>query len=73
MLKIPYWVNKKKGEIKGMKKSEIWKKAQLAVLSDSRLSDSDKLEILKELQDKEDTALFIEKREKEEAAANGTV
>lgn len=55
-----------------MKKSEIYKMAQLAVLSDSRLSDSDKLEIIKELQDKEGTALFIEDRETQEAE-NGTV
>lgn len=53
-----------------MKKSEIYKKAQLAVLSDSRLSDSDKLEILRELQDKEGTALFCEKREAEQNDEN---
>ena len=43
-----------------MKKSEIYKKAQLAVLRDERLSDIDKLEIFKELQSKEATELFFE-------------
>ena len=53
-----------------MKRSEIYKVAQLAVLRDERISDNNKLEIFKELQEKEETALFCEKRE---AAENGTV
>ena len=47
-----------------MKKSEIYKKAQLAVLG-STLGGYDKLEILRELMEEEKVALFCENREKE--------
>lgn len=50
-----------------MKKSEIYKKAQLAVLGYDKFTDDEKLDILRELQDKEGTALFVE-REAQEAA-----
>lgn len=49
-----------------MKKSEIYKAAQMAVLKDEKLSNEAVLEVLKELMDKEDTALFVEKREEQE-------
>lgn len=49
-----------------MKKSEIYKFAMLAVMDDKVLSNVMKLEIIKELQDKESTALFIEKKEEQE-------
>lgn len=52
-----------------MKKSEIYKKAQLAVLGYDKFTDDEKLDILRELQDKEGTALFVE-REAQEAAKN---
>ena len=54
-----------------MKKSLIYKLAQNAVLV-SNLSNHEKLEILRELMDREDTALFVEKREEQEKA-NETV
>lgn len=53
-----------------MKKSEIYKKAQLAVLGYENFTDDEKLDILRELQDKEGTALFVEDREAREAANN---
>lgn len=49
-----------------MKKSEIYNLAQHAVLKDVNLTHSDKLEIIRELQDREGTALFVEKREEKE-------
>ena len=49
-----------------MKKSEIYKFAMLAVMDDKVLSNVMKLEIIKELQDKESTALYIEKKEEQE-------
>lgn len=53
-----------------MKKSEMFKVAQLSVIRDSRLSDSDKLEIIRLLADEEYTATIIEKRKEEEAEQN---
>ena len=49
-----------------MKKSEIYKFAQISVLNDTVLSNTMKLDIIRELQDKEGTALFIEKQEEKE-------
>lgn len=49
-----------------MKKSEIYNLAQHAVLKDVNLTHSAKLEIIRELQDREETALFVEKREEAE-------
>lgn len=49
-----------------MKKSLIYKCAQHAVLETNGLSDSNKLEVLRELIAQEDLALFIEKQEEEE-------
>ena len=46
-----------------MKKSEIYRMTQLVVLATGFLNDSDKLEIIRELMEKEDTALFCEKQE----------
>lgn len=48
-----------------MKRSEIYKLAQHAVLRDASLTNTNKLEIIRELQDKESTALFMEKKEEE--------
>ena len=48
-----------------MKKSEIYNLAQHAVLKDVNLTHSAKLEIIRELQDREGTALFVEREEKE--------
>ena len=48
-----------------MKKSEIYKLAQLSVMKDNFVKVEDKLEIIRELQDKEGTALFVENREEE--------
>ena len=48
-----------------MKKSEIYHLAQYAVLSDSAIANYQKLQILRELMDKEDVALYCEKQEKE--------
>ena len=48
-----------------MKRSEIYKLALHAVLRDSSIVNSAKLEIIRELQDKESTALFMEKKEEE--------
>ena len=44
-----------------MKKSEMYRKAQLAVLSATILTENDKLIILRELMDKESLELFCEK------------
>lgn len=48
-----------------MKKSEIYELALHAVLRDVSIVNSKKLEIIRELQDKESTALFMEKKEEE--------
>jgi hypothetical protein len=49
-----------------MKTSEIYALAQMAVLNSTELSGYQKLEILRELMDKEDVALYWEKREEGE-------
>lgn len=49
-----------------MKKSEIYELALHAVLKDVSIVNSKKLEIIRELQDKQGTALFMEKKEEEE-------
>lgn len=46
-----------------MKKSEMYKMAQLAVLRDNRFSDEDKLETVRLLQSDEASALYWEERE----------
>ena len=46
-----------------MKKSEIYKKAQMSVLHDGRLQDSDALEILRVLMSEEDVAKLLEEKE----------
>lgn len=46
-----------------MKKSEIYFKAQLAVLRASDISDRERLDILKELMDREETCQILEERE----------
>jgi hypothetical protein len=51
-----------------MKKSEIYKVAQQAVINSTFIGVDMKLEILRELMDREDTALFVEKREEQEKA-----
>lgn len=51
-----------------MKKSEIYKIAQQAVVHATFLGIDKKLEILRELMDKEDVALFCEKQEAKEKA-----
>lgn len=48
-----------------MRKSNIYRLAQRAVLRDDRLPEEVKLEILRELQSAEATALFTEEREDE--------
>lgn len=53
-----------------MKKSKLYELAQLAVLRDGRLPDDAKLEIIRELQDREYTVLLLEEQE---AADNGEV
>lgn len=49
-----------------MKRSEIYELALHAVLKDVSIVNSKKLEIIRELQDKQGTALFMEKKEEEE-------
>ena len=49
-----------------MKKSEIFKKAQLSVIHDTRLMDYEKLEILRELMNKEDWELLMESKKESE-------
>ena len=49
-----------------MKKSEIYKKAQLLVLNGGRLNEEEKLEMLRELIAAEDLALFTEQKENED-------
>lgn len=51
-----------------MKKSEIYRQAQISVLLDDRFRVQDKLDIIRELMDKEDVALFTEKRKEKENA-----
>lgn len=51
-----------------MKKSEMYKYAQCAVVDVPNLTTLTKLEILRELMDKEDVALFCEKQEAKEKA-----
>lgn len=46
-----------------MKKSVIYQLAQMAVIRDHRIDDVEKLDIIRELQDKESTALFVENQE----------
>ena len=46
-----------------MKKSECFRLAQLAVLEFGRLSNDEKLEVIRELQDKESTARYVEETE----------
>ena len=48
-----------------MKKSEIYRLAQIAVLQSTTTNYADKLDILRELMDKERVALFVEKQEEE--------
>lgn len=48
-----------------MKKSEIYHLAQHAVMTATGMTNCCKLEILRELMDKEDVALYCEKQEKE--------
>ena len=50
-----------------MKKSEIYKLAELAVVSSECICSADKLEIIKELQDREDLEKFVEKQAEEKA------
>ena len=52
-----------------MKKSEIYKLAQVAVIETPMLSSKQKIEILKELIDKEGLEMFVE-RQKEQEKAN---
>lgn len=51
------------------KKSEMYKLAQLAVIRDDLITAATKIEIIRELQERESLALFAEGRE---AAENGT-
>ena len=51
---------------KTMKRSEIYELALHAVLKDVSIVNSKKLEIIRELQDKQGTALFMEKKEEEQ-------
>jgi hypothetical protein len=53
-----------------MKKSELYKVAQLAVLRDVRIPEDEKLEIIRELQDREYTETLFEERRAQEAAEN---
>ena len=49
-----------------MKKSEMYKYAQCAVVDVPNLTTLSKLEILRELMAKEDVALFVEEQEEKE-------
>lgn len=53
-----------------MKKSEMYKSAQLAVMASASIGGYAKLEILRELMDREDTAKFIEEQEEKEGTTN---
>ena len=46
-----------------MKKSELYRLAQISVMRDVLTDNETKLDIIRELQDKESTALFIEREE----------
>ena len=50
-----------------MKKSTIYYMAQVAVLTNGVMTPGEKLEILRELIDREGTAIFVEERELREA------
>lgn len=63
MLIIPYRVKKKGRFI--MKKSEMYKKAMIAVLESVSIPSEEKLEIARELIDKEDLELFRERMAEE--------
>lgn len=52
-----------------MKKSEMYKLAQCAVINSNSILTDDKLEILRELMGKEDVALYTERKEEEERVA----
>ena len=54
-----------------MKKSHIFRLAQISVLNDHHLPVADKLEVLRELFDKEDLALFVEEQKAEELLKAG--
>lgn len=49
-----------------MKKSKMYELAQHAVLRDATLTNSNKLEIIRELQEKESLELYREKKEEED-------
>lgn len=49
-----------------MKKSEIYRLAQYAVINSPSMQAETKAEILRELMDKEDVALFVERQEEKE-------
>ena len=49
------------------KTSVLYRMAQIAVLESKSLTEHTKLEILRELMDKEDVALFVEEQEAKEA------
>lgn len=51
-----------------MKKSEMYRVAQIAVLETCQVSAGTKLEILRELMNKEDVAKFVEEQEEKEKA-----
>lgn len=53
-----------------MKKSDIYKMAQIAVLGSNNISPGMKLDIIRELMEKEDVALFTEEREAKEGKDN---
>ena len=46
-----------------MKKSELYRLAQISVMRDVLTDNETKLDIIRELQDKEGTALFVEREE----------
>lgn len=48
-----------------MKKSELYHLAQIAVITTATISVESKIEVLRELFDKEEVALFVEKQEEE--------
>lgn len=50
-----------------MKKSECFRIAQLAVLAYGSISNDEKLEVIRELQDREGTALYVERTEAEKS------
>lgn len=52
-----------------MKKSEMYRLAQGAVINYQNIDTAMKLEILRELMDKEDVALYVERKEEEERVA----